>query len=163
MGLATIGTFVHAYQRRGITPSVLRRWSQCAAWPEDTVPGFNIACDAFAARAGKAAASTVALSTLVAMEMLRALCSVSERESLLVKPPWANRFVLLGVSLPLALHGLVIYCRPLAQLLHLVPLTRADWQAVALFALPLLLVEELLKWVARHFDRREAIELAMRR
>ena len=163
VGLATIGTFVHAYQRRGITPSVLRRWSQCAAWPEDTVPGFNIACDAFAARAGKAAASTVALSTLVAMEMLRALCSVSERESLLVKPPWANRFVLLGVSLPLALHGLVIYCRPLAQLLHLVPLTRADWQAVALFALPLLLVEELLKWVARHFDRREAIELAMRR
>ena len=149
VGCATVGAFIHSYQRRGIAPSVLRRWSQCAAWPADTISGFTHACDAFAMHGGKAAASTVALSTLVVMEMLRALCSVSEHESLLVKPPWANRFLLLGVSLPLALHSFVMYCPPLAQLLHLVPPTIADWQSIACFALPLLLLEELLKFGAR--------------
>ena len=35
--------------------------------------------------------------TMVAMEMLRALCSVSDTQSLVEKPPWANRWLLAGV------------------------------------------------------------------
>ena len=36
--------------------------------------------------------------------MLRALCAVSESSSILVKPPWANRWLLAGVTAPVLLH-----------------------------------------------------------
>ena len=115
------------------------------------MPGFASACDAFGTGPGqgKAVASTVALTTLVCMEMLRALCAVSERESLLRKPPWANRYLLLGVTVPILLHMSVLYYPPLAAIFKLAPLARDSWWTVAMFSLPLVLLEELLKFAAR--------------
>lgn len=81
-------------------------------------------------------ASAVALSALVTMEMLRALCAVSETESLLTKPPWANQWLIVGVSLPMLLHLTVLYVEPLAKLFELAPLTLSDWQTVSTRAAP---------------------------
>lgn len=106
-------------------------------------------CACAVLRAGKLLASSVALSTLVAMEMLRALCSVSDSESLLQKPPWTNRWLLAGVTLPMLLHLGVLYSPGLARLFQLAPLSKADWTTVALFAGPLVLLEEALKLFVR--------------
>ena len=83
------------------------------------------------------------------MEMLRALCAVSETESLLQKPPWANRWLLAGVTLPMLLHVGVLYSKPLATLFQLAPLSAQDWKVVLAFAAPLVILEELLKLGAR--------------
>lgn len=81
--------------------------------------------------------------------MLRAVCSVSDRESLLRTPPWANRWLLLGVAVPVLLHMAVLYYPPLAAVFKLTPLVRREWITVAAFAAPLVLLEELLKLIAR--------------
>jgi len=142
VGLATVGAFLFQYHRAGIAPAAVRTWSHSAA--------HGHPLEAFDPAGGKLLPSSVALSTLVAMEMLRALCAVSETESLLQKPPWANRWLLAGVTLPVLLHLAVLYSPPLAALFQLAPLSRADWKVVLAFAAPLVLLEEALKLGGRH-------------
>ncbi len=149
VGVATVGAFLYQYHRMGVPWHKVRKWTECTRWAADELPGFSRACDAFDGAKGKLIASSVALSTLVAMEMLRALCAVSESSSLLQKPPWANRWLLVGVTLPVLLHLGVLYTKPLAAIFQLAPLSKDDWYTVAAFAVPLVLLEELLKLGAR--------------
>ena len=51
-----------------------------------------------------------------ARSQLRAMCAVSESESLLTKPPWANRWLLVGVTMPMLLHMCVLYLPQLATI-----------------------------------------------
>jgi len=152
VGAATVGAFMYQYHKMGVPWKRLRSWSQCPNWDPVEVgleTAGALACDAFDAHKGKLLPSSVALSTLVAMEMLRALCSVSDSQSLLEKPFWANRWLLAGVTFPILLHLGVLYTKPLAQIFQLAPLAKADWYTVAAFAGPLVLLEEILKLVAR--------------
>jgi len=148
VGLATVGAFVHFYARRGVPLPLLRQWAMCSEW-EGGLLGLDSACAAFDPKQGKLGASACALTTLVVMEMLRATCAVSETASLLVKPPWANRWLLLGVTLPVLLHLAVLYTPSLATVFQLAPLSVQDWRSVAAFSLPLVLLEECLKLLAR--------------
>ena len=149
VGVATVGAFLYHYHRMGVPWHKVGKWVECSGWAAGSLPGFENACDAFDPAKGKLLASSVALSTLVAMEMLRALCAVSESSSLLVKPPWANRWLLAGVTLPALLHAGVLYQPSLAKIFQLAPLSKQDWITVALFAGPLVIIEELLKLGAR--------------
>ena len=149
VGAATVGAFLYQYHQMGIPWSAVRTWTSCTTWEEGALKGFEAACDAFDPAKGKLLASSVALTTLVAMEMLRALCSVSDSESLLQKPPWANRWLLAGVTMPALLHLAVLYTPQLAKIFVLAPLSKADWYTVAAFAGPLVLLEECLKLGAR--------------
>ena len=85
------------------------------------------------------------------MVLVQALCAVSETSSILIKPPWANKWLIAGVTLPALLHLSVLYTPALASIFQLAPLTKADWYTVAAFALPLVLLEEILKLGARLF------------
>ena len=74
VGAATVGAFLYHYHRLGIPWRTVQKWTECTEWGADVaLPGFEVACDAFKSPGGKLVASSVALSTLVAMEMLRAL------------------------------------------------------------------------------------------
>ena len=59
-----------------------------------------------------------------------------------MKPPWANRWLLLGVTLPVLLHLSVLYTPSLATIFQLAPLSSEDWRSVMMFSLPLVLLEE---------------------
>lgn len=151
VGIATVGAFARQYHVVGVPVPMSRNWARCASWRQEgtSLPGFPNACDAFRPDDGKLVPSSVALSALVSMEMLRALCSVSNTESLFVKPPWANSWLLAGVVLPMVLHIGVLYTRPLANTFQVAPLTQQNWKTVVLFALPLVFLEEALKLGAR--------------
>ncbi len=153
VGVATVGSFLYQYHSMGVPWRKVCKWAECSTWEAGTLAsaGFENACDAFDSTKGKLIASSVALSTLVAMEMLRALCAVSESSSILVKPPWVNKYLIVGVTLPILLHLGAMYTKPLAAIFQLAPLTKADWMTVAAFALPLVLLEEILKFGARWY------------
>lgn len=106
VGLATIGVFAQHYLNQGISLSELANWSQCGSfWTADG----TMTCSALFKESGRMLPQTLALTTLVCMEMLKALSAVSVDNSLLQVGPQSNKWLLLGVAGPFLLHLLVVY------------------------------------------------------
>ena len=87
------------------------------------------------------------------MEMLLALCSVAETSSILVTPPWANGWLVAATSASFAMHLAIMYVPALAQVFGLVPLSAGEWGMVAALSLPVVVVDEGMKWVTRILTR----------
>ena len=104
-------------------------------------------CDYF--RTGKVKGMTLSLSVLVAIEMFNSLNALSEDESLLTMPPWVNPWLLLAMSISFGLHFLILYVPFLAQVFGIVPLSVNEWLLVLAVALPVILIDEILKFVGR--------------
>merc|ERR1711887_522586 len=92
-------------------------------------------------------AMTMALSVLVTIEMANALNSVSENQSLLLMPPWVNPWLLGAMALSFGLHFVILY----VVVLNISALTMDQWIVVLKFSLPVLLLDEALKFVARNY------------
>ncbi|KAL8208592.1 hypothetical protein R6Q57_008004 [Mikania cordata] len=170
VGLATVGVFVIWFthdsflgidlSRDGhslVTFSQLRNWDQCKSWENFTISPFQAGdqlfsfesdpCDYF--RTGKVKAMTLSLSVLVAIEMFNSLNALSEDESLLTMPPWVNPWLLVAMSVSFGLHFLILYVPFLAQVFGIVPLSVNEWLLVLVVALPVILIDEILKFVGR--------------
>jgi len=98
----------------------------------------------------------MALSILVTIEMTNALNSVSENQSLIAMPPWCNIWLLLAMALSFSLHFLILHVEFLNIVFNITPLSVAQWMTVMKLSLPVLLLDELLKFVARNYA--DAIE-----
>jgi len=107
--------------------------------------GFD--CEIF----GDAHPMTMALSVLVTIEMLNAVNSVSENQSLLTMPPWKNTYLLGAIFLSFALHFVILYTPFLSLIFQITPLSFSEWVAVFKFSIPVMLVDELLKFLSRNF------------
>jgi len=104
-------------------------------------------CDYF--QGGKIKATTLSLSVLVAIEMFNSLNALSEDGSLLSMPPWVNPWLLLAMSVSFGLHFLILYVPFLAQVFGIVPLSFNEWLLVIAVAFPVVLIDEVLKFVGR--------------
>ena len=71
---------------------------------------------------------SIALTVLVTIEMLKALSAVSLEASVFRIPPWKNRWLLAGVSVPMMLHCAVLYVPILNNLFGLSPLSKNEWK-----------------------------------
>lgn len=92
---------------------------------------------------------TMALSILVTIELLNALNSVSEDQSMLTMPPWKNMYLIFADLLSLGLHFVILYVPFLAKIFHLTPLTSLEWTWVLYFSVPVIVIDEILKFYAR--------------
>ena len=113
VGLATIGIFAQHYLQQGITIAQLASWSQCG---EFWSPGDGVAsCTELFQGSGRMLPQTLALTTLVCMEMIKALSAVSVDSSIFRVGPQDNKWLLLGVSGPILLHLFVLYSSKLGM------------------------------------------------
>lgn len=174
VGLATVGVFIIWYTHGSflgidlsgdghtlVTYSQLANWGQCSSWNNFTASPFtagsrvisfdNNPCDYF--QTGKVKAMTLSLSVLVAIEMFNSLNALSEDGSLLTMPPWVNPWLLLAMSISFGLHFLILYVPFLAQVFGIVPLSFNEWLLVLAVALPVILIDEVLKFVGRCTSR----------
>uniref|UniRef100_A0A8D3E023 Calcium-transporting ATPase n=1 Tax=Scophthalmus maximus TaxID=52904 RepID=A0A8D3E023_SCOMX len=94
---------------------------------------------------------TMALSVLVTIEMCNALNSLSENQSLLRMPPWENIWLLGAICLSMSLHFLILYVEPLPVIFQITPLDTIQWMMVLKISLPVILLDELLKFFARNY------------
>ncbi|GAB6030330.1 hypothetical protein CHUAL_005998 [Chamberlinius hualienensis] len=94
---------------------------------------------------------TMALSVLVTIEMLNALNSLSENQSLVVMPPWANLWLVSAIALSMTLHFVILYVEILSTVFQICPLKVEEWVAVMKISLPVILLDETLKFLARKF------------
>nr|CAB3463717.1 unnamed protein product [Digitaria exilis] len=169
VGIATVGIFVIWYTHGSfmgidltgdghtlVSYSQLSNWGQCSTWDNFTVSPFTAGtrtftfdnpCEYF--QAGKVKATTLSLSVLVAIEMFNSLNALSEDSSLLTMPPWVNPWLLVAMSVSFGLHFLILYVPFLATVFGIVPLSLNEWLLVLLVALPVVLIDEVLKFVGR--------------
>lgn len=92
---------------------------------------------------------TLSLSVLVAIEMFNSLNALSEDNSLVRMPPWTNPWLLVAMSVSFGLHCLILYVPFLASLFGVVPLSLNEWILVILLSAPVILIDEVLKFVGR--------------
>jgi len=170
VGIATVGIFIIWFTHGSflginlagdghtlVTYSQLSHWDKCPTWDKFTVTPFTAGthtfsfdsnpCDYF--QAGKVKATTLSLSVLVAIEMFNSLNALSEDTSLLVMPPWVNPWLLVAMSVSFGLHFIILYVPILAQVFGIVPLSFNEWLLVLAVALPVILIDEVLKFVGR--------------
>uniref|UniRef100_A0A1A8V6W4 Calcium-transporting ATPase n=1 Tax=Nothobranchius furzeri TaxID=105023 RepID=A0A1A8V6W4_NOTFU len=148
VGAATVGAaswwFVAAEDGPRITFYQLSHFLQCG--PEN--PDFQgLDCKVFESPYPM----TMALSVLVTIEMCNALNSVSENQSLLRMPPWENVWLLGAICLSMSLHFLILYVEPLPIIFQITPLNLTQWLMVLKISLPVILLDELLKFAARNY------------
>ncbi|XP_051965328.1 sarcoplasmic/endoplasmic reticulum calcium ATPase 2-like isoform X2 [Xyrauchen texanus] len=148
VGAATVGAaawwFIVADDGPMITLYQLSHFLQCS--PDN--PDFqDLECHVFESPYPM----TMALSVLVTIEMCNALNSLSENQSLLRMPPWENIWLLGAICLSMSLHFLILYVEPLPVIFQITPLNVAQWMMVLKISLPVILLDELLKFVARNY------------
>lgn len=170
MGIATVGIFILWYTQGSllgislfsdghtlVSISQLRNWGDCPTWSNFTVSPYMVGggrvitfsnpCDYFTI--GKVKAMTLSLSVLVAIEMFNSLNALSEDNSLVTMPPWRNPWLLVAMSVSFGLHCLILYVPVLANVFGIVPLSLNEWFLVILVSAPVILIDELLKFVGR--------------
>eukprot|EP00262_Sarcandra_glabra_P011681 TRINITY_DN2859_c0_g3_i1.p1 TRINITY_DN2859_c0_g3~~TRINITY_DN2859_c0_g3_i1.p1 ORF type:complete len:510 (-),score=84.30 TRINITY_DN2859_c0_g3_i1:121-1590(-) len=184
VGMATVGIFCIWYTHDSflgidlsgdghtlVSYNQLSNWGQCPSWEGFAVSPFTAGnrvfsfdanpCDYF--QAGKVKATTLSLSVLVAIEMFNSLNALSEYGSLMTMPPWVNPWLLLAMSISFGLHFLILYIPFLARVFGIIPLSFNEWLLVLVVALPVILVDEILKFVERftigaHYTSRKPSE-----
>jgi Ca2+-transporting ATPase len=176
VGIATVGAFAVWYTHSSflgidlsgdghtqVSFSQLTNWGECPTWKDFKVSPFtagsetlrfdNNPCDYFTT--GKVKATTLSLSVLVAIEMFNSLNALSEDGSLLTMPPWVNPWLLVAMSLSFALHFLILYIPFLASIFGIVPLSLNEWLLVLVVSLPVIAIDEGLKYIGRKMTERE--------
>lgn len=137
----------------------LTTWAKCSEWtsfkpsPLKSMDGTEMMnfdknpCDYF--DRGKIKASTLSLTVLVMIEMLNAFNALSEDGSLLQMPPWCNPYLILACLGSVLSHFLILYVPMLAGIFSVVPLDGHDWAIVMAFSLPVIFLDEILKFFGR--------------
>ncbi|KAG6831310.1 hypothetical protein H0H92_011517 [Tricholoma furcatifolium] len=122
----------------------LTHFHQCTSlFPE-------IGCEMFTNEMARRA-TTMSLSILVTVEMFNAMNSLSENESLLKLPVWRNPFLVAAIALSMALHFMILYVPFFTTMFAITPLNWAEWKAVLYLSAPVLVIDELLKFVTATF------------
>lgn len=104
---------------------------------------------------------TMALSVLVTIEMLNAMNSLSENQSLITMPPWSNMWLIGSMALSFTLHFVILHVEVLATVFQVTPLSVDEWMTVMKFSIPVVLLDETLKFVARKIADGEKILYSM--
>ena len=169
VGFATVGVFVYWYVLDANAPDLhslvtfeqLMKWGQCETWTNFVVAPYTgmthgESCSYFTG--GKIKASTLSLTVLVVIEMLNALNALSEDGSLLQIPPWANPWLILAMLGSVLVHFVVLYTPFMATIFSVTPLDWHDWKLVLYFSVPVIFIDELLKFWGRVMNNRETIK-----
>ncbi|CAH1801315.1 unnamed protein product [Owenia fusiformis] len=156
VGAATTGSaawwYMYAPNGPGLTYWQLTHAMQCPAEPR-MFPGVD--CKIF----DSPYPMTMALSTLVTIEMFNALNSLSENQSLIHMPPWSNKWLVFAILLSMSLHFMILYSKVFNTIFQITPLNGTEWAAVLKISFPVILLDECLKFVARKFtDVAEAVD-----
>jgi len=56
-----------------------------------------------------------------------------------------------AIGLSMTLHFLILYVPFLANIFVIVPLNLEEWKAVFFISLPVIVIDEALKWISRTF------------
>ncbi|KAL8176858.1 UNVERIFIED_CONTAM: Sarcoplasmic/endoplasmic reticulum calcium ATPase 1 [Gekko kuhli] len=148
VGAATVGAaawwFMYADDGPAVSYHQLSHFMQCT---EENPDFEGLDCEIFESPVPM----TMALSVLVTIEMCNALNSLSENQSLVRMPPWVNFWLLGSICLSMSLHFFILYVDPMPMIFKLTHLGFHHWMVVMKISLPVIFLDEILKFVARNY------------
>jgi len=156
VGLACVAAYLHWYMymadedgHKLVTLDMLRNWTKCMTWdkPMRQYCTIHKECDLF--EVSEAKSTTMALTVLVLLEMLGSLSAMSDSQSIVQMPPWKNPWLCGAVLLSFGLHVLIIYTPVVKDIFGTAPLDATEWMWVFIYSLPVLLIEEIIKFINR--------------
>jgi len=164
VGWACVAVFAYWYMyyegdHTNISWEQLSNWGYCSEWKDFKVNDFDgldmqtDPCKYFTD--GKVKASTLSLSVLVTIEMFNALNALSEDGSLVTMPPWVNPYLLLAMIVSFGMHFVILYVDWMADMFNVTPLDLNEWLVVLAFSLPVIIIDEILKFVGRGMSEKE--------
>ncbi|TGZ71130.1 hypothetical protein CRM22_002807 [Opisthorchis felineus] len=152
VGVATVGSAAWWFMKYSGGPRItyyqLTHHLQCTLEPSAFV---GVPCSVFSSPKPM----TMALSVLVLIEMFNALNSLSENQSLVSMPPWRNVWLVIAISFSMFLHFAILYIDVFAKIFQISALNLAEWSAVVKISLPVLLLDETQKAIARCVSERK--------
>ncbi|EJU05708.1 calcium-transporting ATPase [Dacryopinax primogenitus] len=110
----------------------------------------DVGCEMFTNDMAKSA-TTISLSILVVVEMFNAMNSLSENESLLRLPLWKNMYLVAAIALSMILHVGIVYIPFFTDLFAIMPLDWEEWKAILLISAPVIVLDEVMKFVSATF------------
>merc|ERR1712194_606620 len=166
VGFATVGVFIYWYVydvdaadgHTLVSIPELMQWGKCSTWENFSPKPFGELsfakdpCSYFLA--GKVKASTLSLTVLVVIEMLNAFNALSEDGSLLQMPPWKNPYLIVACMDSMLVHFVILYVPTLARIFAVCALDLHDWWLVMCFAFPVIIIDEVLKFVGRQQQKK---------
>ncbi|TAQ88410.1 hypothetical protein B7494_g3275 [Chlorociboria aeruginascens] len=158
VGLATVAGYAWWFMYNAEGPQItfwqLSHFHRCSSQFSE------IGCQMFSNDMAKSA-STVSLSILVVIEMFNAVNALSSSESLLTLPLWENMMLVYAITLSMALHFALLYTPILQTLFSILPLNWNEWKAVLIISAPVILIDEVLKFVERqvYIEKTNVIDL----
>jgi Ca2+-transporting ATPase len=165
VGVATVGIFVYWYVldeaadgHTLVSFDELVSWGRCSEWVNFTprpFGGLNFENPCTYFTAGKVKASTLSLTVLVIIEMLNAFNALSEDGSLLQMPPWTNPYLIIACTGSVLVHFVILYVPFLSKIFAVCPLDGHDWSLVMSFSLPVILIDEVLKFFGRQETKKQ--------
>jgi len=148
VGAATVGASVWWFMEDSTGPKIsywqLSHHFQCMGGGKEWA---DIDCSVFS----DPHSMTMSLSVLVTIEMLNAMNSLSENQSLVMMPPWINIWLMLAITLSMSLHFMVLYVPFFNTIFHICPLNWEEWVAVLKISIPVVFLDESLKFLSRNY------------
>lgn len=77
--------------------------------------------------------------------------ALSSSESLLTLPLWNNMILVYAITLSMILHFILLYTPILQTIFGIVPLGVPEWNIVMAWSAPIILIDEVLKFMERNF------------
>ena len=145
VGVATVAAYAWWFMFYEAGPQI--SWYQLTHFHECSSKFPAIGCEMFSNGMSQRA-TTMSLSVLVLVEMFNAMNSLSENESLLRLPVWKNMYLVGAVFLSMALHFMILYVPFFTKIFAIAPLNVAEWTAVFYLSAPVLVIDELLKFIS---------------
>ena len=66
-------------------------------------------------------------------------------------PPWTNIYLCAAIALSMSLHFVILYVDIMSTIFQITPLNLVEWIAVLKFSMPVILIDEVLKFIARTY------------
>ena len=66
-------------------------------------------------------------------------------------PPWTNVWLCAAIALSMSLHFVILYVDILSTIFQITPLNVTEWIAVLKISVPVIFLDEILKFIARNY------------